>query len=196
MSRHTLVALVEDKPGVLNRVSSLFRRRAYNIVSLAVGQSEMPHLSRMTFVVEAADRAIVEQITKQLYKIIEVVKVSDITDVDIVARELALIKVKATSSTRSEVMQIAEIFRASIIDVAPESLIIEVTGDEDKIDSLYHLLRPFGVKELMRTGRIAMLRGMVGGIILDEEEARRSRADGSGPPAQEEAKAVDIPPGE
>ncbi len=182
--RHTITALVEDRPGVLNRIASLFRRRGYNIVSLAVGQSEIPNLSRMTFVVSAADRSIVEQITKQLYKIIEVVKVADITDADLVSRELALIKVKATSSTRGEIIQMADIFRANIIDVAPESLVIEVTGDEDKIESLYHLLRPFGVKEMMRTGRVAMLRGMAAGIVLDEE-ARHMRSEGK--PSEEEA---------
>ncbi len=176
--RHTITALVEDSPGVLNRIASLFRRRGYNIVSLAVGQSEIPNLSRMTFVVSAADRAIVEQITKQLYKVIEVVRVADIPDADLVARELALIKVKATSSTRGEIMQMADIFRANIIDMAPESIIIEVTGDEDKIDTLYHLLRPFGIKEMMRTGRVAMLRGMAAGIVLDEEEARHLRSNG------------------
>lgn len=157
-TKHTLVALVEDKPGVLNRIASLFRRRAFNIQSLAVGGSEHPGLSRMTTVV-GGDSAQVEQVRKQLEKLINVVKVSDITEEDMVARELALIKVKATASTRSEIMQIVDIFRANIVDVAPGSLTVEVTGDEDKLDSLLGLLRDFGVKEVSRTGRIALTRG-------------------------------------
>lgn len=157
-NRHTIVALVEDRPGVLNRVASLFRRRGFNIASLAVGHSEQPNLSRMTFVVDGDDD-LVEQVTKQLYKLIDVVKVSDISQEEMVARELALIKVKATESTRSEIIQLVHIFRANIIDVGPSSLIIEVTGEQDKIDALYNLLKPFGVKEVMRTGVVAMVRG-------------------------------------
>ena len=157
-TKHTLVALVEDKPGVLNRIASLFRRRAFNIQSLAVGGSEQPGLSRMTIVV-VGDSAQVEQVRKQLDKLINVVKVSDITEEEMVARELALIKVKATASTRSEIMQIVDIFRANIVDVAPGSLTVEVTGDADKLDSLLGLLRDFGVREVSRTGRIALTRG-------------------------------------
>ena len=157
-TKHTLVALVEDKPGVLNRIASLFRRRAFNIQSLAVGGSEQPGLSRMTIVV-VGDSAQVEQVRKQLDKLINVVKVSDITEDEMVTRELALIKVKSTASTRSEIMQIVDIFRANIVDVAPGSLTVEVTGDEDKLDSLLGLLRDFGVKEVSRTGRIALTRG-------------------------------------
>ena len=156
--KHTLVALVEDKPGVLNRIASLFRRRAFNIQSLAVGGSEHPGLSRMT-IVTGGDAAQVEQVRKQLEKLINVVKVSDITEEGMVTRELALIKVKATASTRSEIMQIVDIFRANIVDVAPGSLTVEVTGDENKLNSLLGLLRDFGVKELSRTGRIALTRG-------------------------------------
>jgi acetolactate synthase I/III small subunit len=157
-TKHTLVALVEDKPGVLNRVASLFRRRSFNIESLAVGGSEHAGLSRMT-IVAIGDSAQVEQIRKQLEKLINVVKVSDITEGDMVTRELALIKVKATASTRSEIMQIVSIFRANIVDVAPGSLTVEVTGDEDKVNSLLGLLHDFGVKEVSRTGRIALTRG-------------------------------------
>ena len=157
-TKHTLVALVEDKPGVLNRIASLFRRRGFNIQSLAVGGSEHPGLSRMTIVV-GGNSAEVEQVRKQLDKLINVVKVSDITEEDIVTRELALIKVKATASTRSEIMQIVDIFRANIVDVAPSSLTVEVTGDEDKLNSLLELLRGFGVEEIARTGRIALTRG-------------------------------------
>jgi acetolactate synthase-1/3 small subunit len=158
MAKHTLVALVEDKPGVLNEMASLFRRRGFNIESIAVGHSEVPHLSRMTIVVNGAD-AMVEQVRKQLDKLIDVVKVSDITGDDIVSRELALIKVKTTSSTRSEIIEIADIFRANIIDVGVDSVTIEITGDEDKINSLLNLLRGFGIREITRTGCIAMTRG-------------------------------------
>ena len=156
--KHTLIFLVANRPGVLNRVASLFRRRGFNIESIAVGHSEVPHLSRMTVVIDGAT-TMVEQVRKQLDKIIDVVKVSDITGGGLIARELALIKVKTTPATRNEVMQIVDIFRANIVDVAANSLTIEVTGEEAKIDSLYDLLRGFGVKELTRTGRVAMTRG-------------------------------------
>ncbi|MCL0036519.1 acetolactate synthase small subunit [Dehalococcoidia bacterium] len=159
--KHTIVALVEDRPGVLNRVASLFRRRGFNIESLAVGHSEIPGLSRMTIVVDGATTA-VEQVRKQLDKLIEVIKVTDISEETIVARELALIKVESSPSTRSEIMQITDIFRASILDVAPDSIVIEVTGDDDKVSSLVELLRGFGIIELARTGRIAMVRGTIG----------------------------------
>jgi acetolactate synthase-1/3 small subunit len=170
-SKHTLVALVEDKPGVLNRVASLFRRRGFNIDSIAVGHSEIPHQSRMTIVVDGT-ASMVEQVRKQLDKVIDILRVSDITEDDIVARELALIKVKATSTTRSEIMQIVDVFRANIIDVGIESLTVEVTGDEDKIDSLFSLLRGFGIKEFARTGRIAMTRGGTGPLPVEKELAK------------------------
>jgi acetolactate synthase-1/3 small subunit len=157
--KHTLVALVVNKPGVLNRVASLFRRRGFNIEGITVGQSESPQLARMTVVV-GGDSAEVEQVRKQLDKLIDVVKVSDITSENMVARELALIKVKTTPATRSEIIQIVDIFRANIVDVAPDSVIVEVTGDEDKIDSLLQLLGDFGIEEIARTGRLAMTRGM------------------------------------
>jgi len=157
-TKHTLVALVENKPGVLNRVANLFRRRGFNIESITVGHSEAPDISRMTIVVDGSGTS-VEQVRKQLDKLIETVKVQDITSEPIVVRELALIKVKATSATRSEIMQVVDIFRANIVDVSMESLTIEVTGDEEKLDSLLNLLRTFGVKEVVRTGRIAMTRG-------------------------------------
>lgn len=156
--KHTIVALVEDKPGVLNRVASMFRRRGFNISSLAVGHSEIPELSRMTFVVEGDD-ATIEQVTKQLYKLIEVVRVTDLLNEHSVYREMALIKVRATSHTRGEIIQMVEVFRANVIDVSSDSLIVEVTGDEDKIDSLHEVLKPFGIREIMRTGRVAMTRG-------------------------------------
>ena len=157
-TKYTISMLVEDKAGVLNRVASLFRRRNFNIQSLAVGGSEQPGLSRMTIVV-LADPAQVEQGRKQLDKLINVVKVTDLTDDDMVARELALIKVAATPSSRSEIIQIVDIFRANIVDVAAGSVTVEVTGDEDKVNSLFELLRGFGIKEIVRTGRIALTRG-------------------------------------
>ncbi len=161
LAKHTLIALVEDKPGVLNRVASLFRRRGFNIESISVGRSELPHISRMTIVVNGT-AMIVEQVRKQLDRVIDVIKVSDITDDNMVARELALIKVRATSSNRSEIIEIVDIFRANIVDVAPGSVTIEVTGDEKKIDSLLSLVRSFGIKELARTGRVGMTRGGTG----------------------------------
>lgn len=160
-TKHTLVALVEDRPGVLNMVASLFRRRGFNIESIAVGRCELPHLSRMTIVVDGANTR-VEQVRKQLDKLVDVVKVSDITGDDLVARELALIKVKTTSDTRSEIIEIVDIFRAKIVDVSADSVTVEATGDEAKIGSLYQLLSSFGIKELSRTGRIAMSRGSPG----------------------------------
>ena len=147
-----------DRPGVLNRMASLFRRRGFNIDSIAVGHSEQPNMSRMTIVIDGTT-TMVEQVRKQLDKVIDVIKVTDISGPKTVARELALIKVNTTAATRSEIMQIVDIFRAKIIDVASDTLTIEATGDEEKIDSLYNLLRVFGVKELTRTGRIAMTRG-------------------------------------
>ena len=164
-TKHTLVALVEDKPGVLNRMVSLFRRRNFNIDSIAVGSSEMPNFSRITFVVDGS-QTMVEQVRKQLMgKVVEVVKVTDITDKNIVIREVALIKVKAPSSARSEIIQIVDIFHAEIVDVTQDYLTIEITGPEEKIDSLLDLLKPFGIKELARTGRIAMTCG----TVADEE---------------------------
>lgn len=156
-AKHTLVALVEDKPGVLTRMASLFRRRGFNIESIAVGRSELPHLSRMTIVVSGPS-GIVEQVRKQVDKIIDVVRVVEIKSDDMIARELALIKVKTTPATRSEIMQIVDIFRANIVNVTADLVTVEVTGDEEKIESLYNLLSGFGIKELARTGRIAMSR--------------------------------------
>lgn len=167
-TKHTLVALVADRPGVLNRMASLFRRRGFNIDSIAEGHSELPNLSRMTIVVDGTT-TMVEQVRKQLDKLIDVIKVSDITGEGTIIRELALIKVKATPVTRSEIMQVVDIFRANIVDVASDSVTVEVTGDEQKIDSLYNLLRNFGIKEVTRTGRVAMTRGSSGSLVADEK---------------------------
>jgi len=156
--KHTLAVLVENRAGVLSRVASLFSRRGYNIDSLAVGVTEDPDISRMTIVVEGDDN-VLEQVMKQLNKLIDVIKVSDIGGEDAVERELALIKVSADVNTRAEIIQIANIFRARIVDVAPKSMTVEVTGDENKILAIEKLLRQFGIKEMARTGKIAMARG-------------------------------------
>ena len=155
---HTIVALVQDRPGVLNKIASKWRQRAFNIESLTVGHSEIPGLSRMTFTVDGAAHDI-EQVTKQLYKVIEVVKITDVTAEQCVARELALIKVQATKESRSSIIEIVDVFRAKIVDVAADSLVIEATGTEDKIDAIVAMLKPYGLKELVRTGRVAMVRG-------------------------------------
>lgn len=160
---HTLIAMVEDKPGVLTRVASMFRRRGFNIASLAVGSSEKPGLSRMTFVVNG-DNYTVGQVAKQLDKLIDVIEVSDITSKSIVTRELALIKVETTPITRGEIIQIVNLFRANIIDVGSESMVIEITGEEDKINALHDLLAPFGIIEMLRSGLVAMVRGHGNGM--------------------------------
>ena len=163
---HTITALVEDKPGVLARVAGLFRRRGVNIASLAVGQSEQPGLSRMVFVVDG-DQYTVDQATKQLDKLIEIVRVSDITHEEMVSRELAMIKVRTTSSTRAEIIEVVQLFRANVVDVGSQTLVIEVTGEEEKINALINLLEPFGILEMMRTGRVAMVRGQADGRVSD-----------------------------
>ena len=155
----TLIALVEDKPGVLNRTASLFRRRAFNIESLTVGHTEQPGVSRMTIVVDSV-KTDAEKVVQNLYKLVNVIKVEDITECPMVVRDLALIKVKANGGgSRSEVMQIVDTFRARVVDVSPKALMIEATGSEDKIDGLIEVLRPYGIIELVRTGRVAMVRG-------------------------------------
>ena len=156
--RHTLAVLVENKSGVLTRVAGLFSRRGYNIDSLAVGVTEDPTISRMTIVVRGDDH-VLEQVTKQLNKLIDVIRVTDLGADESVERELALIKVVADANNRSEIIQIVDIFRARIIDVAAKSMTIEVTGDEGKIMGIEQLLRPFGIKEMVRTGKIALTRG-------------------------------------
>jgi acetolactate synthase-1/3 small subunit len=156
--KHTVIAWMEDKPGVLNRVAGLFRRRNFNIESLTVGHSETPGISRMTFVVEGDARQ-VSQVQTQLDKLINVTAVQDVTSEPTVLRELALVKVNATSSNRAEILQLVDIYRASIVDVAMDSLVIQVTGPEDRVNSLIRLLETFGIKEMVRTGRVAMVRG-------------------------------------
>jgi len=154
---HTLVALMEDKPGVLTRIASLFRRRNYNIESLTVGHSEKPGISRMTIVV-TGDEHIVDQVIKQLCKLINVTQVLNVSSEPTVIRELALIKVDAGPGTRTEILELANIFRARVVDVGESWLTVEITGPEDRVNSLIRLLHPFGIKEMARTGRVAMVR--------------------------------------
>ncbi len=154
----TFVVYVEDKPGVLNRVASLFRRRAFNIESLTVGHTDTPGVSRMTIVV-GTDRDGARKVEAHLYKLVNVLRVDDVTATPAVYRDLAMIKVQTTAETRSHIMQLVDVYRARIVDVSPDSLMVEVTGAEDKIDSLLDVLRPYGVLEAVRTGRVAMARG-------------------------------------
>jgi len=179
-NKHILVALVQDRPGVLNRISSTLRRRNFNIESIAVGHIEQPGLSRMTIVVEGDD-ASVEQVRKQLDKIIEVIRIADITGESPVAREMAMIKVKATPSTRSEIIQIVDIFRANIVDVSPDSLILVVTGTAEKVDTLIELLRGFGIREMSRTGTIALPRGGAGPLTIEENKPLRRVVEQAAP---------------
>ena len=159
MKQHTLSVLVENRAGVLSRVAAMFSRRGVNIESLAVGTCEEPNMSRITIVVNGDD-GVVEQMMKQTNKLIDVIKVSDLTARESVERELALIKVAAeTGPARAEILQIAEIFRAQVVDVGAKTLVLQVAGDTSKIDALEGLLRPYGIKELVRTGKIALLRG-------------------------------------
>ena len=156
--RHTFVALVEDKPGVLNRVVSVFRRRQFNIESLTVSHTHQPDISRITIVVDS-NKTDVERIMPYMHKLINVIQVEDLTYEPCVNRDLAMVKVNASPANRSSVMQLAEVFRARIVDVTGDSLIVEITGDKEKIDSFVEVLQPYGILELVRTGVIAMERG-------------------------------------
>ena len=159
--RHVVSALVQNVPGVLSNISGMLASRGYNIDSLAVGETEDPHLSRMTFVV-VGDDSVLEQVRKQLEKIVTVVRVDDISSRDHVERDLMLIKIAAPEGRRSEIRELADIFRGRIVDVAPDLLVIEISGQEKKIQAFIEMMRPFGIIELVRTGRIAMVRGNQG----------------------------------
>lgn len=163
-----IAVLVEDKPGVLNRVASLFRRRGFNIESLTVGVTESPGISRMTIVAET-DSVGAERLRLYLYKLVNVIQVEILTNASKMCRNLAMIKVKAKSADRTQIMQLVEVFRARVVDVATESLIIEVTGDNEKLDSIVEVLHPFGILEMVRTGMVVMERGS------------KSLADGTAP---------------
>ena len=158
MSKHTLSVLVENKPGVLARIASLFARRGFNIDSLAVGPTEYPDVSRMTIVVNVEDNPL-EQVTKQLNKLINVLKIVELEPASSVSRELLLVKVKADPQIRSQVLEIVQLFRAKVIDVAVDAVTIEATGGQEKIEALLRVLEPFGVKELAQSGMVAMGRG-------------------------------------
>jgi acetolactate synthase-1/3 small subunit len=158
MKNHVIAVLVNDQPGVLQRVSGLFGRRGYNIESITVGQSEEPGLSRMVIVTEGDDTTL-EQIEKQLYKLIDVIKVVNLSANPMVSRELALIKVKAEPAERPEIMGVVETFRAAVVDIGAGSMMVQVIGDTEKIDAMIELLHPYGIRELSRTGVTAMTRG-------------------------------------
>lgn len=158
--RHTISILVNNQPGVLQRVSGLFGRRGFNIESITVGESEEAGLSRMVIVTQGDEKTL-EQVSKQLYKLIDVIKVVDLSSNPMVSRELALIKVNAEPTMRPEILSIIETFRASVVDIGPSSMIVQVVGDSEKIDAMVELLNPYGIKELSRTGVTAMIRGSV-----------------------------------
>ncbi len=155
---HIFVVLVEDKPGVLNRVASLFRRRAFNIESLAVGHTDQPGISRMTIVVDG-EKVDAERVIAYLYKLVNVIQVEDLSTNPMVRRDLAMIKVSATNENRAEIMQMVDVFRAHIVDVTSTSMIVEITGDEEKITGFLEVMRPLGIIEMVRTGSVAMARG-------------------------------------
>jgi acetolactate synthase-1/3 small subunit len=158
METHTLSVLVEDKPGVLARVSGLFSRRSFNIISLAVGQTEQPGVSRMTIVVSVDDFPL-EQVTKQLNKLVNVIKIVELEPAASVQRELLLVKVRADAGVRSQVLEAVQLFRAKVVDVAPEALTIEATGTMDKLHALLRILEPYGIREIVQSGMVAVGRG-------------------------------------
>ena len=166
---NTFVVHVEDKPGVLARVASLFRRRAFNIDSLTVGRTEKPGVSRMTIVVDTDENG-ARRLEAHLYKLINVLLIENVTTTPTVDRELAMVRVASTAAQRSHIMDLVRVFRARVVDVSPDSLVIEITGTEDKIDGLLHAIEPYGVREIVRTGRIAIRRGA---------KAARAAANGS-----------------
>ena len=189
--KHTVAALVEGRPGVLTRACSVFRRRGSNIDSLSVGTTEERGISRMTIVVDGDD-GVVEQVEKQLYKLIDVVKVSDLTHEDTVMRELALIKVSATPQQRREVLDLVEVVRAQTVDVTPTSMMIQIVAAAETLDAFVDNLRPYGVKEMVRTGRVAMVRGAKSSAVHEREPARaqRFRSESGRRPDEEELPFV------
>jgi acetolactate synthase-1/3 small subunit len=174
VTEHTFVVHVEDKPGVLNRVASLFRRRAFNIESLSVGHSEEPGVSRMTIVMIVND-VVAKRVEANLYKLVNVLYVEDVTHVPSVTRDLALIKVQADANVRAEVLQLCDVFRARAVDVNHKSLIVEITGTEEKIEGLLDVLRPFGIIEFARTGRVAMKRGSESRVLAVDSPSETVR---------------------
>jgi acetolactate synthase-1/3 small subunit len=175
--KHTLVAWMRDKPGVLNRISGMLRRRNFNIDSLQVGHSETPGISRMTFVVDG-DYHMVGQVIAQMRKVVDVTRIEDISDRPTVTRELALIRVQTTPENRGEIMQLVGIYRGEIIDVALDSLVVQIVGSEERVDALIELLANFGIIEMVRTGRVAMLRGVTERKFKRTTAVWRARANG------------------
>jgi len=173
-SLRTFVAYVEDQPGVLNRIASLFRRRNFNIVSLNVGRTHEAGISRMTMVVEADDDK-ARRIEANLYKLVNVLSVEDITQKPSIARDIALIKVSAPPEKRSEVLQLCQVFRARAVDVGPDTLVVEITGDQDKITGLLTILEPFGVLEMVQSGTVAMTRGAIGAAAKSIQQPQSAR---------------------
>src|SRR5262245_42615215 len=177
---HTFAVYVDNKPGVLNRVASLFRRRGFNIESLTVGHTETPGLSRMTIVVDTDDRG-ARLVEANLYKLVPVRRVDNITQRPAISRDLAMIKVAAMADGRTQVMQLADVYRARIVDVSADALVIEVTGTEEKVDSLVEMLRPYTIVEMVRTGRVVMARGGAMGLTKHDRHAH-GHAQGEGQP--------------
>jgi acetolactate synthase-1/3 small subunit len=171
----TFLAYVEDRPGVLNRVTSLFRRRGYNIESLTVGRTERPGVSRMTLVIDMDDDA-ARRLEANLYKLVNVLWVKDVTEGATIVRDLALIKVKTEASQRPAVMQLCEVFQARVVDITPDAMIVEITSTQDKITGLIDVLRPFGIAEMVRTGAIAMTRGVQEDPLIKDERSPESAA--------------------
>ncbi len=182
---HTFVVYVENRPGVLNRVASLFRRRAYNIESLTVGHTERPGVSRMTIVSSIGDSG-AHRVEANLYKLVNVLSAEDVTFAPTISRSLALIKVQAREDSRRQLMDIVRVFRARVVDLAPQSLIIEITGAEDKVNALVDVLRPFGIIEMVRTGQTAMARGSQAG----KEEPSPAVAAEAAPESPQESPAA------
>lgn len=182
--KHTLVAWMRDKPGVLNRVSGLLRRRNFNIDSLQVSHSESPGISRMTFVVDGNER-MVDQVIQQLRKLVDVTRVEDLTERTTVEREMALVRVATNSETRSDVIQIVDIYHGEIVDVTMESMVVQIVGSEERVDSLISLLEGFGIQEMVRTGRVALVRGVVERRIHRSTAVWRAQASGKDATATE-----------
>jgi len=174
--KHTIAVLVENKFGVLSRVAGLFSARGYNIESLSVGETLDPTVSRMTLVVRG-DEFVIEQVIKQLHKLIDVIKVTDLTEESHVEREMVLVRVNAEPANRAEILRTADIFRAKVVDVTPATFTLEVTGDEQKITAIVELLRPFGIQEVVRTGKVAIARGPKGKARKAEEKLGKARED-------------------
>ena len=172
--KHTIAVLVENRFGVLSRVAGLFSARGYNIESLSVGETLDPTVSRMTLVVRG-DAFVIEQVIKQLHKLIDVIKVTDLTEENHVEREMILVKVNAEPTSRAEILRIADIFRAKVVDVTPATYTLEATGDESKVTAIVELLRPFGIQELVRTGKVAIARGAKARVRRAEEKLGKVR---------------------